>query len=64
MVPQQNALADVKMTSTGSGGKLIEGGPRLAEAPQSGRAFSHAYGEPKWDLLGRPVRLAQVEGGW
>jgi len=64
MTPQQKALADVKMTSTGFGGKLMDGDPLLAEVPQPYRAFSHTSGDLKWDLLGRSVRLAQVGGCW
>lgn len=64
VMPQQNALADVKMTPTGSGGEFMNADPLLAELPQSGRAFSHASGEPERDMLGRPVRLVQVGGCW
>jgi len=64
IVARQNALADATMTSADSGGRLTDGDSRLAKMPQPDRAFSHASVEPKWDMRGRPVRLAQVGGCW
>jgi hypothetical protein len=63
-MPQQNVIDDAKITSAGSGSRPVYGDPLLAEVPQPDRAFSRGSGDPKWHMLGRRVRLAQVGCRW